>query len=233
MFFERLVCEQWNYLGESIRRGESAMPPLNSETERAVQEGMMAMARMAGDEIAARVKLPVSARRLLDIGGGHGLYSIKFCRRYPGLSATIFDSRGPLATAREMMSAEKMADRVRLQEGDFLKDDLGSGYDVTLLFNVIHYNIPDKTEFLRKVARALNPGGTLIIMDQIPGRVFGPTVKALVRLQALHLFNAMSGQTHTFEEISGWLRAVGLPDIRRIDLRKSMGHALVLATKPS
>lgn len=232
-FFERLVFDQWNYLGESIRRGGSAMPPMNAESERALQAGMIAMAGMAGDEIASRAKLPATARRLLDVGGGHGLYSIKFCRRNPGLSATIFDSRIPLETAREIISTEKMEGRVHLQEGDFLVDELGSGYDVVLLFNVIHYDIPDKAKFLAKVTRALNPGGLMIIMDQIPGRVFGPTVNALVRLQALHLYNATSGQTHSFEEIAGWLTTVGLRNIRRIVLRKSIGHALVMGTKPN
>jgi 2-polyprenyl-3-methyl-5-hydroxy-6-metoxy-1,4-benzoquinol methylase len=232
-FFERLVFDQWNYLGDSIRTGGSAMPPMNADTERDLQAGMIAMAGLAADEIVGRAKLPSTARRLLDVGGGHGLYAIKFCQRNPGLTATIFDSRVPLETAREMIARERVQDRVQLQEGNFLRDDIGKGYDVALIFNVIHYDIPDKTGFLRKVAGALNPGGVIIIMDQISGRIFGPTVNALIRLQALHLYNATSGQTHSFEEISRWLGSAGLHNVRRIVLRKSIGHALVLGTKPS
>ena len=232
-FFERVVFDWWEHLDESIRQGGSAMPPMDGEAIKDLQAGMIALARMAGDEIAARVKLPAGARRLVDLGGGHGLYSIKFCRRHPGLSATIVDASDSLATARAVIAEERMTDRVSLREGNFLTDDIGGGYDVALLFNVVHYHLPDRnTELLAKVTRALNPGGLLVVMDQMPGRVLGPTVKALFRLQALHLFNAVSGQTYTANEVGEWLKAVGLTRPRRIELRTAMGHAVVTATKP-
>jgi SAM-dependent methyltransferase len=232
-FFERVVFDWWDYLGESIRRGGSAIPPMDDDAVQDLQAGMMALAHMAGDEIAARVRLPPGARRLVDLGGGHGLYSIKFCRRHPGLSATIVDSHGALETAREVIAKHMMNDRVSVREGDFLTDDVGTGYDVALLFNVVHYHRPDRNkELLAKVARVLNPGGLAVVMDQMPGKVFGPTVKALFRLQALHLFNAVSGQTYTADEIATWLKAVGLTHTRRIELRTAMGHAVVTGTKP-
>ena len=232
-FFERVVFDWWEHLDQSILRGGSAIPPMDGEAVQDLQAGMMALARMAGDEIAARVKLPPGARRLVDLGGGHGLYSIRFCQRYPGLSAVIVDSPDSLETGREVVEKEGMSGRVSLQAGDFLTDDIGGGYDVALLFNVVHYHLPDKNkELLTKVSRALNAGGLVVIMGQMPGRVFGPTVKALFRLQALHLFNAVSGQTYTADEIVGWLRAVGLTRTRRIELRTAMGHAVVTGTKP-
>jgi SAM-dependent methyltransferase len=232
-FFERVVFDWWNHLDESIRRGGSAMPPMDGAAIQDLQAGMIALARMAGDEIAARVKLPAGATRLVDLGGGHGLYSIKFCRRYPNLSATIVDSRDSLETARRIIAEERMDGRVSLREGNFLTDEIDGGYDVALLFNVVHYHMPDRNrELLAKVSRALNPGGLLIVMDQMPGRVFGPTVKALFRLQALHLFNAVSGQTYTAHEIAAWLKAVGLTRARRLELRTAMGHGVVTATKP-
>lgn len=232
-FFERVVFDWWDHLDESIRRGESAMPPMDGEAVRDLQAGMIALAKMAGDEIAARVKPPAGARRLVDLGGGHGLYSIKLCQRYQGLSATIIDAPGPLEAARQMIAAENVADRVSLLEADILTDDIGAGYDMALLFNVVHYYLPDRNkELLAKVARGLNPNGLLVVMDQMPGRVFGPTVKALFRLQALHLFNAVSGQTYTAHEISQWMTLVGLTRPRRFALRTALGHAVVTATKP-
>ena len=232
-FFERVVFDWWDHLDESIRRGGSAIPPIEGDAARDLQAGMIALARMAGDEIAARVKPPAGATRVVDLGGGHGLYSIKLCQRHPGLSATIVDAREPLAAAREMIAAEGVEGRVSLREGNILTDDIGSGYDMALLFNVVHYYLPDKNrELLAKVARALNPNGLLVVMDQMPGRILGPTVKALFRLQALHLFNAVSGQTYRPDEIAGWLEAAGLTRTRRLELRTAMGHGIVTATKP-
>ncbi len=180
----------------------------------------------------AKVKLPATARRLLDVGGGHGLYSIKFCRRYPQLSATVFDWPQALEVAREVIAAEEMGDRVSVQEGDFWVDNLGNGYNVALLFNIVHAYLPDKnTELLRKVANALHPGGLIVILDQLTGKALGPTAKAMSRLQGLNLFNAAGGQGYAFEEIAGWLTNAGFINPRRINLLKSPGNGLVLGTK--
>ena len=70
------------------------------------QEGMIALSRPLVDEAIAKVKLPPNARRLLDVGGGHGLYSIKFCYRYPELEATIFDLPLATETTRKNIAAE-------------------------------------------------------------------------------------------------------------------------------
>jgi SAM-dependent methyltransferase len=232
-FFDRVVFDWWQHLEESVRRGGSAMPEMDDAAIKDLQAGMTALALMCADEIAARVKLPSGARRLVDLGGGHGLYSIKFCRRHPKLAATIVDVPSALDAARDMIAREHIEDRVSLREGNFLTHDIGSGYDVALLFNVVHYHLPDKNkELLAKVARSLNAAGVLVVMDQMPGRVFGPTVKALFRLQALHLFNAVSGQTYAADEIAGWLQDAGLVRPRRIELRTAMGHTVVTATKP-
>jgi len=85
---------------------------------------------MSGDDVVAKVKLPPGARRLLDVDGGHGLYSIRFCRRHPRLMATVFDLPQALDAARQTIVAERMTDRVSVQRGNFAHDDLGSGYDV-------------------------------------------------------------------------------------------------------
>ena len=44
------------------------------------------------DEIVRLAPLPAGARRLLDIGGGHGRYALAFLHKHPELRATVFDS---------------------------------------------------------------------------------------------------------------------------------------------
>ena len=231
------LFERWGYLEESIRRGEPPMLVwewLDQDTGRwkEYQQGMIAMARMAADEIVSKVRLPRSARWLLDVGGGHGLYSIKFCRRYPELSATVFDWPQALEVARETIDAEEMSGRVTVQEGDFWKDVLGTDYDVVLIFNIIHGFSPEKNILLfQKVASALKTGGQIVILDQFAGRVSGPTVKAVTSLQGLNLFNEIGGQTHSSNEIARWLIAGGFTSLHRMNLRKSPGFGLMLGTK--
>ncbi len=236
-FFESMVFDRWGHLDESIRRGKPALYGYDWADQqpgrwRIYEEGMIAVARMAADEVIGKAKLPNTARRLLDVGGGHGLYSIKFCRRYPALSATVFDLPQALEVARETITAERMGVRVTVQEGDFWIDDLGTGYDVVLLFNVVHAHPPDKnTELLRKVAGALNERGLMVIMEQIVDNAPGPTAKALARLQALNYFNDLDAQTYAFDEIVSWITKVGFANPRGINLRKTPGFGLVLGTK--
>ncbi|MCW4043412.1 MAG: methyltransferase, partial [Candidatus Bathyarchaeota archaeon] len=176
--------------------------------------------------------LPVTARRLLDVGGGHGLHAINFCSRYPDLSATILDWPQTRKIAEANIATAGMDKRVSFREGDFWTDDLGSGYDVALLFNIIHMYLPDKNiELLQKVCGALNPGGVIVIMDQMVLPASGPTSEATAGLVGLDLFVEVNGQTYPPQDIAGWLRQAGLTKTCEILLRKSPGFALVVGTK--
>lgn len=231
------VLEMWGHIEESIRRGEPSKNwwewlDRHSGGWRDYEAAMKGAANMSADEIVAKVKLPPGAHRLLDLGGGHGLHSIKFCQAHPALSATVFDLPQARDVAEETIAAEHMDERVTFHEGDFWVDDLGSGYDVTLLFNIIHMNSPEKnTELFRKVVTAANQKGLIVIMDQLAGGPQGGFASALARLQGLSMFNLVDGRTYTFEEISRWLIAAGFSNAQQINLRSAPGFSLVLGTR--
>lgn len=235
-FFD-MVLERLGDLEEAVRRGE----PLTDAREwldrrpngwRDFQAGMVALARMASREIAAKIRVPSSARSLLDVGGGHGLYSIELCRRYPRLSATVFDLPQALPSARETIAGAGMEDRVGVRAGDFWRDDLGAGHDLALLFNIVHGNRPAKNvELLRKVASALERGGRVVILDQLADDVRGTVAGAVAALNGLALFDLAGGQNYSFDDIASWLRAAGFEHPRRKDLRRFPGSALILAMK--
>jgi SAM-dependent methyltransferase len=235
--FCEMLVERFQDLDESVRRGGPAIEArewLNQRPDgwREFQAGMVALARITADEIVGKVKLPADARSLLDVGGGHGLYSIKFCRRNPQLSATVFDLPEGLEVTQATIASEGMEGRVSVQAGDFWIDDFGSGYDVALLFNIIHANLPEKNvELLQKVAGAITPGGLVVILDQLAGEVRGGTSRAFAALMGLNLFNLTGGQAYEFREIAGWLGGTGFASPHRIGLLKSPGTSLVVGTR--
>lgn len=231
------LAELWQDLEGSIRAGQPATD-LYAWLEqrpyalRDFQEWTIAVARLTGDEITRKAPLPPGARRLLDAGGGHGAYSIAFCRRYPELAATIFDLPGAVAIGRETVEAEDMNARVSTQEGDLLQDDLGTGYDVALLFNIVHGFRPDQNRLLLgKVAAALNPGGQLIIMEQFAGRAPTPLAEAVAQILGLSFYHLLGGQIYPYAEVAGWLTETGFPAPRRVDLRQAPGSSLVVAAR--
>ena len=132
--------------------------------------GQHELARLSAAEVARKLRLPPGARQLLDIGGGHGLYSMELCRRHPGLTATVLDLPGSVAVGREIVAAAGMADRVRFADGDATAGDLGSadrdmGYDAVLCFNLVHHLTPAQIAALfGTVHEALAPRGTLAVM---------------------------------------------------------------------
>ena len=235
--FCEMLVERFQDLDESVRRGGPVIDArewLDRRPDgwREFQAGMVALARMTADEIVGKVKLPADARSLLDVGGGHGLYSMKFCRRNPQLSATVFDLPEGLEVTQATIAAEGMGGRVSVQAGDFWIDDFGSGYDVALLFNIIHANLPAKNvELLQKVAGTLGSGGLVVILDQLAGEARGGTSRAFAALMGLNLFNLTGGQAYEFREIAGWLVETGFASPRRIGLLKSPGTSLVVGTR--
>ena len=78
------------------------------------------------------------AKRLLDIGGGTGIYSIAWLQRHPDLRAIVFDRPEVLKVAAEMAQAYGVADRLERQPGDMFSGPLPGDVDVVLLSNVLH-----------------------------------------------------------------------------------------------
>ena len=219
-------------LTESLHSGQ---PPVNlyewletqPETSRYFQQGMMAITRYIKDDVVKKINLQPTARRLLDIGGGHAMYSIALCRKHPQLTATVFDSPQALTVGRESIAAESINDRVTAQEGNFLTDELGTGYDVALLFNIVHGLSPEANlELFRKVRKSLYPGGQLIVVEQLAGVSPLPLTDTIVQVLSTAYFHLLGGQVYTFEDMSSWLKQAGFGSIRRQNILKA-GSAII------
>jgi hypothetical protein len=99
-----------------------------------------------------------SAKRLLDLGGGHGLYAILLCQKNPDLEATVFDLP-PVTRATETFITRYGADRVSVLPGDFFTDPIGSRYDIIFSSSNPGGKVP---ALIPKIAAALNPGGLFV-----------------------------------------------------------------------
>ncbi len=98
------------------------------------------------------------ARRLLDLGGGHGLYAMALCRYNPDLEAVVFDFP-PIEKDFQRYLARFGGCRVRFSPGNLFADDLGRDYDVVLL----SYNPGGKNpRVLEKIKESLKPGGLFV-----------------------------------------------------------------------
>ena len=239
-FWNDLVFPFWEeHLEATVRDGEPPLTiyewfdedPARWET---AQRGFRAAATVTLDEVATKIDVPADARRLLDVGGGHGLYAVELCYRRPDLAATVFDHPEALAVAREEAAAVGLGDRVRTRGGDYWVDDLGEGYDVALLFNVIHaHDGAEIVELFGRVADALVPGGRIAVLDQLAGSARTPVGRAGLGFVDLTYAATLGANVHPYGDVAEWLRAAGFEDVRRTAIRRAgPGNALVEATKP-
>ncbi|MDQ1251271.1 MAG: hypothetical protein QG646_340, partial [Euryarchaeota archaeon] len=97
-------------------------------------------------------------KRLLDLGGGHGLYAIAFAKLNENLRAFVFDLPSVTEKTKNFISMYG-ASNVDVIPGDFFKDGIGSGYD--LIFS--SFNPGGKVPaLLPKISESLNPGGVFV-----------------------------------------------------------------------
>jgi cyclopropane fatty-acyl-phospholipid synthase-like methyltransferase len=168
---------------------------------------------------------------LLDIGGGHGMYSIAFCQQNLSLSATVFDSAEALKPAKINIAEAGLENAIQIKAGDFLEDDLGEAYDVALLFNICHgLSEEQNIALLNKTAKALNPGGMAVILEQLGMNLPMPMSRAANNLLGLSYYHLLGGQVYSYEQAENWFQTAGFGNLKRINLRRVPGNSLIIGT---
>jgi len=171
-------------------------------------------------------------RRLLDIGGATGTYTIAFLHKNPHMEAVLFDLPPVVEMARERLQADGLSERVTLVPGDFYEDELPGECDLALVSAIIHQNSPAQNlDLYKKIFRALVAGGTILIRDHVMDETrTKPAAGALFSLNML--IGTEGGDTYTFEEIRETLKKAGFIDIKQLRSGDQM-DSLVGATKPN
>lgn len=116
-----------------------------------------------GEAEALRNELDLyGCRKMADIGGGSGLYSLMLCEKYPELESTILDKKETLSVTLEYLRHHKEFGRITLREGDYTVDDFGMANDVVLMSDVV-YGDTEAAMLLKKAWDSLRPEGLLVI----------------------------------------------------------------------
>ncbi len=212
------LYRSWATLTEAVRHGGSTLAPGSgnwSEAGRAAFiAAMHARGRAAAEQTVAALDL-TDVARVLDVGGGSGLFSMALARAKPGLRATVFDLPEVVPLTKKYIAQEGMGDRLETFAGDYHTDELPGGCDLILLSAIVHSCSPAENEsLLRKCAGAANPGGQVVVSDFLMNADrTAPPDGAFFALNML--VNTAAGDTYTEAEIAGWMTAAGLSEIAR------------------
>jgi len=115
--------------------------------------------------MAKRVSLG-DRKRLLDVGGGSGAYTLAFCAANPQLEATILDFSQTVETAKRYLREAGLTDRVAHLAGDAITTEWPAGHDVVLMSYVWSaVGESDIAVLARRAFDALPPRGLVLVHD--------------------------------------------------------------------
>jgi SAM-dependent methyltransferase len=209
-------------------RGDFHAQPHDDAFWRGYLEGLGTVSRLTGAEIARRARLG-KPRRILDVAGGHGGYSVALCERYPDATAVVLDLPPACTVGRGWVAQCGLTQRISFAEGNLLTSDWGVGYDVVLLFNILHnLEEADARAAIAKAHAALVPGGHLLVLDGDHRGKRGDR-NAAEGFGELFFFALSASRTWPVPVLTGWLADAGFAPPRRIRLFSFPNMALLEA----
>ena len=162
-------------------------------------------------------------KKMLDVGGGPGSYSIAACQKYQDLQAVVWDLPETVKIAKEYITKAGLQSRVTVQEGDWNNDSFGEDCDVVVMSNILHGAEWDCRMKLSKAFDALTDGGTLAVQEfLLNDEKDGPLIPAL--------FNVMVG-AYSKAQLLAVIEEAGFSDIKIAGENETLGSCWVTAIK--
>ena len=226
------LMDSWHHLDQAVMTGKPQRVrdrAIDEERRESFLMGMFNVAMTIAPEVTRKISL-IHQKRLLDLGGGPGTWAIYFCLNHPGLKATVYDLPETRPFAKKTIKRFGLSDRIRFQEGNYLKDDLKGGYDVAWLSHILHSEGPEDCQMIiRKTISVLNPGGQIMIHEFILNRdLKGPLYPALFSLNML--VGTKAGRSYSEEEIGNMLTQEGATSVKRLKLPSLKNSGIIIGT---
>lgn len=213
------IWHHWSTLTEVVRTGRR-VPAAGDNSARWTRDFIAAMQNNAKDHAPAVVKALGTAgvRRILDLGGGSGIYSIAFAKASAQVKCEILDLAKVVPLTSEYVAGAGLSSRITVRAGDMLQDKLGSGYDLIMLNAICHmFSETQNKDLFCRARGALASRGRLAVQDFIldPDKT-GPKHAALFSVNML--VGTDAGATYSEPEYAGWMKEAGFTRVHRSGL---------------
>jgi ubiquinone/menaquinone biosynthesis C-methylase UbiE len=225
------LIPRWLHLSEIVKTGKPATA-VNQEGDGSAffvdfVEDLFPVGYPSAKALAAAFP---QARKVLDVAAGSGVWSIPLAQNSKEVRVTALDWPGVLPATRRVTERMGVAGQYEFLAGDLNSADLGNGYDLATLGQILHSEGETHSRaLLGRVFQALAPGGTIAIAEFIANEDrTGPPLAMLFAVNML--VNTEDGDTFTVTEISQWLREAGFVDPRTMEVPAP--SPLILASKP-
>lgn len=213
------MLEPFRNLAEIVRSGRTNMPgngSVESENPIWVQfaETMAPMmAPLAGPLGAVVLNGHNGPMRVLDIAAGHGLFGIEIAKQNPEAHVTGLDWAPVLRVAMDNARKAGVHERYNMLPGSAFEVEFPGPYDAVLLTNFLHhFDQATCVTLLKKVHKALRPGGRAATLEFVPNedRVSPPMPAAFAMTM---LASTPAGDAYPLSELSAMYNYAGFSNV--------------------
>ena len=224
----------WSRLEEAVRTGRPVVEKQHDHGEEATRTYITGMLHRGIPQawlLAEEVDL-TGRKKMLDVGGGPGIFSIIMSQKYAGLKAAVLDLPQTLRVTRDIIKDWKAEDRVTTVEGSYMDEGYGSGYDVVLTSSMISQEGPDVVKhILRESYEAMVSGGMVLIQEQfLDDEKDGPMLPVQVGLN--QLIHTPAGRAYSAREVADFAAEIGFTSLSYRPLPDPSPFTLITGIKP-
>jgi hypothetical protein len=216
MMADEVNFEMWAELPYSVQSGKPAAPhklgiPWFDWLEQNPAKGKEfhdAMTSLSAGAVATVVGAYdfSGIKKLVDVGGGHGLLLASVLSRYPDMEGVLYDEPAVVRGATEVLVAHGVADRCETVGGDFFRSAPAGG-DAYILKHIIHdWSDEECVTILGHCHTGMAAGGKVLIVEMVIPERNVPAISKFLDLQML-LF--LTGRERTEAEYRDLLERAG------------------------
>lgn len=233
--YAHVVKQCWGDLTSALRdedvrkRNASLITGGNDVATRAFIDAMDANARSGARQIAS--EWDFSNHRILDVGGGSGIYLIEVTSVSEHVRGVVFDLPSVTSIAEERIAQAGLNENIVAISGDY-NDTLPEGvFDDIVLFAVVHQQGPNKNKkLLRRIYEQLENGGRLFVTSFFTNEHgTAPPFAAYFAVEMTVMIPG--GQVYTNAEMESMLKDAGFVEVKKIENILSPA-TLYIAKKP-
>ena len=205
----------WSYLAADPDRA------MTIDSTTAYSELMAESQEMISEVICNSFKFN-GYQKVLDMGGGKGVFANHIVQSSPRSLVTVFDLPEVIRASERDGSLLDKSCRIDAVAGNFFQDPIPADYDLITLVRVLFDHSDENVlKLLTRIYEALNPWGTLMIAEPFSNEQGAdPIADAYFNMYLLAMGD---GQVRTFGRHSELLRAAGF---RSIDVVRSVNPSL-------
>ncbi len=208
--------QAWGDLLHSVRTGENAFRHQHAtdvwtyraahpEDSAVFDRAMTGQSHRTNGAVVAAYDFSRFAR-IMDIGGGQGSLLAAMLAANPSAKGVLFDQAHVVSGAPAVLEAAKVADRCEVVAGSFFEAVPG-GADAHVLKQIIHNWEDDAAaSILRVCRRAIDPAGTLLVVEQV---VAPPNDGPTGKFMDLNMLLLPGGQERTRDEFAALFATAG------------------------